>query len=56
MGAMMLSHVDKLSGALHALECSLKDSLRASYECHYGTVGRFARIHVEDLDSAGLLD
>ena len=52
----MLTHVDKLSGALYALECSFEDSLWTTYECYHSTVGRLARIHVQNFHTTCLLD
>ena len=46
---MMLTHVDELSGLLHALERCFYDSLRTSDECHDCTVCGFARIDIQDL-------
>ena len=51
MGTMMVTHVDKFTGTLHALESSLEDSLGAAYECNYCAVGGFAGVHVKDFYS-----
>ena len=56
MGTVVMSHVDKLSGALHALECSLDDSLRTADECNHSTVGGLARIDIQNLYSARFPD
>jgi hypothetical protein len=56
MGTVMLSHVDEFASTLHALERSLYDSLWAADECHDCTVGRLARINVQNLHATCLLN
>ena len=46
---MVLAHVNELSGALDSCESSLGNSFGRARESDYGTVGRLARIHVQDL-------
>ena len=47
----MCTHVDKFSSFLLALECSLENSLRRTYECDDCSVGSLTRIHVENFNA-----
>jgi hypothetical protein len=56
MGTMVMPHVDELGSALHSLECSFNDSLRAADESDDCPVCGFARIYVQNLYSTRLFD
>ena len=56
MCAVMLTHINKFTSTLHALERSLNDSLWAAYECHDCAVCRLTWIHDQNLDTTCFLD
>ena len=51
MGAVVMSHVDKLSGLSDAFESRFHHGLRTSREGHDRSVGRFSRIYVQHFDT-----
>jgi hypothetical protein len=55
MGAVMYVHVDKLGGTLHTAESSLDHSLWLAHKCHYGAVGGFAGVYIEETDGFNAL-
>ena len=56
VSTFMITHIDYLSGFLHALEGSFQHRFRLSDERNNRTVSRFTRINVEQFDTVNRLD
>ena len=56
MRPLVVAHVDHLGGLLHSGESGFQHRLGFADEGDHRTVGRLARIHVEQLDAARRLD